>query len=129
MADLFARRFAAANGGAKDLYDVKRHVEQRGAHGALGSVAWFLHSLRGGPFTSHGCYPLFWLASDGETLSFEACKANAGRIARAIRNQDSSGWRVVACDVNWEDSSMHCAHTGKRIESAYAEDRAEQESL
>ncbi len=126
---LFARRFAATNGGAKDLYDVKRHVQLRGGHAPLGTVAWFIHSLRGGRYTSHGSYPLFWLASDGETLSFEACEANAGRIARSIRDGSNDGWRVVACDVNWEDPSMFCADTGERIESAYAEDRAAEGAL
>ena len=106
----------------KDLYDVKRHVELRGQHAPFGTVAWFLQTLRGGPYTSVGSYPLFWLASDGETLSFEACKANAVRIARSIRDGSNDGWRVVACDVNWEDPDMRCAHTGERIESAYAED-------
>ena len=122
MTDLFARRFAAADGGAKDLYDVKRHVESRGRHAPPGTVAWFLQSLRAGRYTSVGSYPLFWLASGGKTLSHDACKANAGRIARSIRDGSNDGWRVVACDVNWEDASMFCALTGERIESSYAED-------
>jgi hypothetical protein len=119
--DMFSRRFAAANGGAKDLYDVRRHVQQRGAHAEPGSVAWFLWTLRDGKYAS-GSYPKFWLVSDGETLSYAACLANCGTIARAIRDGSRDGWRVVACDVNWEDPAMFCADTGERIESAYSED-------
>jgi hypothetical protein len=84
------------------------------------TIREFLESLRDGKY-AHGGYPKFWLCSDGGELSYAACKANCGRIARAIRDQDSSGWRVVACDVNWEDADMRCAHTNERIESAYAE--------
>ncbi len=86
-----------------------------------GTVAWFMTTLRGGAYTSIGCYPLFWLCSDGETLSFEACRQNVWRIARSIRDGANDGWRVVACDVNWEDPEMFCADTNERIESAYAE--------
>ena len=88
------------------------------------TVRQFILSLRGGPFTSVGSYPVFWLTHDGETLSHEACMANCGRIARAIRDNLNDGWRVVGCDANWEDPEMFCADTGKRIESAYAEDDA-----
>lgn len=85
------------------------------------TVRDFIVSLREGKYSSVGSYPKFWLASDGETLSYEACRENCGRIARAIRDNDNTGWRVVACDANWEDPDMRCAHTGERIESAYAE--------
>lgn len=104
------------------------------------TVREFLASLREGPYTSLGSYPKFWLTDDGETLSYAACKANCGRIARAIRGDElradrdparfyssEPGWRVVACDANWEDPHMYCADTGERIESAYAEDQADTE--
>ncbi len=85
------------------------------------TVRQFLDSLRGGRFTSLGSYPKFWLTSDGGCLSSEACRSEVWTIARAIRDGDNSGWRVVACDVNWEDPEMFCDVTGERIESAYAE--------
>lgn len=90
------------------------------------TVREFLQSLREGRFTSLGSYPKFWLASDGGVLSYEACRANCGRIARAIRDASSDGWRVVACDINWEDPELYCDHTNERIASAYAEEKAEQ---
>lgn len=95
------------------------------------TVREFLESLREGPFTSIGCYPLYWATAAGDSLSHAACKANALRIARNIRLHErgkwsESEWRVWACDANWEDPAMFCADTGERIESAYGEDRAEQ---
>jgi hypothetical protein len=87
------------------------------------TVRQFLQSLRDGKYAWPGGYPKYWLASDGETLSYEACREQCMQIARAIRDNDNSGWRVVACDANWEDPAMYCAHTNERIESAYAEDQ------
>jgi hypothetical protein len=126
--DLFARRFTAANGGAKDLYSVRQHVRDRRRNAAApGTVAWLMGTL-GGPYTSHGAYPLFWLTSDGATLSYRAVLDNLMQIARAVRDDSNCGWRVVACDVNYEDPDMYCEHSGDRIESAYAEDQAASET-
>lgn len=106
----------------------KQYVRDRGQHAQPGSVAWFLQTLRDGPYTSLGSYPLYWLCSDGEALSHVACMEHAAEIARAIRDNDNSGWRVVAVGVNWEDPALYCGHTNDRIPSAYAEDLAERET-
>lgn len=86
----------------------------------------FIRTLREGPFTSVGSYPKYWLAADGGTLSHKACLENALQIGRAMRHgrggSDIEQWRVIGCDINWEDSDMRCAHTNERIESAYAEE-------
>lgn len=76
-------------------------------------------ALREGKYTSLGSYPIFFLTSDGEALSFDAVRENLWQIARAVRDHDNGGWRVVAYDVNWEDESLYCAHTGDQIECAY----------
>jgi hypothetical protein len=89
----------------------------------VNTVHEFLDILRTqNKFTSIGSYPTFFLMSDGETMSWEAVRENVWQIARAIRDRSRDGWRVVGYDVNWEDPEMYCAHTGERIESAYAED-------
>lgn len=85
----------------------------------------FARALRAGPYASLGCYPVYFVCSDGEALSFKAAKENARRICEAIRDRSNDGWRVIGADVNWEDSSLFCAHSGKQIESAYvAEEEA-----
>lgn len=91
----------------------------------IDTVREFITSLRNGPFTSVGSYPVYWLTADGATLSYAACKANCGQIARAIRDAklgrwSDKQWLVVGSDVNWEDNTMTCDDTGERIESAYA---------
>ncbi len=70
-----------------------------------------------------GGYPLYVLMADGEALSVEAARQEWRQIARdTIRKDYRSEWCAYAADINWEDASMYCAHTGKRIESAYAEE-------
>jgi len=76
--------------------------------------------LKAGPYTFPGCYPVYFVCADGEALSFEAARENASLITSALRDHwDKSGWRVIGLDVNWEDPSLTCAHTGKPIEAAY----------
>lgn len=86
------------------------------------TVRDLMRDLRSGPYTSVGCYPTFFLASDGEALGHKAVRENLGTIARAVRDGNRwGGWQVVGCDVNWEDPELYCSDTGERIESAYAE--------
>ena len=85
----------------------------------------FARALNSGPYAWPGGYPLFFITSDGEALSFEAAKKNGKLICQAIREKLRDGWRVEAADINWEDPELFCADSGKRIESAYAEPEAE----
>lgn len=88
------------------------------------ALSYIKDQLREGRFAWPGGYPKFFLCADGELLSFEAAYENFRRIAHAhmFPEYRDAQWTLVACDVNWEDGSMICAHSGKRIESAYAED-------
>ena len=79
-------------------------------------------ALRSGPFAWPGCYPLYFITSDGAALSFDAVRENLRSVIWSIRHGVNDGWRVVGCDVNWEDASLYCDHTGARIPSAYAEE-------
>lgn len=89
---------------------------------AIKTAADLKACLRHGPHAWPGGYPLYFICSDGEALSFDACRANVGNVLDSILKDCRDGWRVVAMDVNWEDSDLTCSHTGKRIESAYGED-------
>lgn len=131
MNKLSQHLFASSSG---ELYDTRvlrwsqkpplREVYRR-TYQAIETVAQFKATLRNGAFAWPGGYPLFLLTADGATLHFDCARKNARDIYSAIgdkRYGASSGWRVVACDVNWEDSEMQCAQCSKRIESAYSED-------
>lgn len=73
------------------------------------------------PYAWPGGYPRYFITSDGAALSFKAAEDNQTLIIDAIDNKSNDGWQVVGCDINWEDSSLYCDHTGERIESAYAD--------
>lgn len=87
------------------------------------SISDFRRDLQSGPWAWPGGYPVYFVMSDGEALSFKAARENRRLILEAIRDQDSSGWRVIGADINWEDTSLYCADSGERIPSAYGEDK------
>lgn len=89
-------------------------------HHSIETPAQFARTLNAGAHAWPGGYPLYFVTSDGCALSFESAKENARQICAAIREKSSDGWRVVGCEVNWEDATLTCEHSGKRIESAYA---------
>jgi len=78
-------------------------------------------ALRAGPYTQLGCYPRYFLADDGEALSFAAVRREFRQVLWAMRQRQNNGWRVVAVCINYEDADLTCAHTGERIPSAYAD--------
>ena len=82
------------------------------------------NALRSGPYAWPGGYPLYFIASDGEALSFAAVRENLRAVLDSMRNGIDDGWAVIGCEVNWEDPALFCAHSSARIESAYAEDLA-----
>ena len=89
----------------------------------INTVSDFRKAYKSGPFAWPGGYPMFFITADGAALSWDAAKQCRGEIIRAISSQDTrSGWCIAAADVNWEDESLYCDHTGKQIPSAYGDD-------
>lgn len=84
------------------------------------TISDFRRDMRNGAYAWPGGYPLYFVCHDGEPLSFVAAKANRRLILESLCDGTNDGWRVVGVDVNWEDGDLRCAHTGDRIESAYA---------
>lgn len=79
------------------------------------------NALRAGPYAWPGGYPVYFVADDGEALSFNAVRENYKLVLRAVREQATNGWSVIGVDINYEEQDLTCAHTGERIESAYGE--------
>ncbi len=86
----------------------------------INSISDFRRAMRNGPYAWPGCYPCYFITSDGAALSFEAAKKERRNILESIAHRLDDGWRVVAVEINWEDGQLTCDHTGERIESAYA---------
>ena len=86
------------------------------------TVSYFREIIDNGPYAWPGGYPLYFITSEGGALSFEAAEQNIENIEFSIREEVYDEWHIAAVDINWEDINLYCDHTGKRIESAYAED-------
>jgi hypothetical protein len=84
------------------------------------TISDFRRDMRYGAYAWPGGYQRFFLTDDGECLSLEAARENRRLILDSIANGHRDGWRIVGCDINWEDADMVCAHTGKPIPASYA---------
>ncbi len=95
-------------------------------HSRFYGLADLKATLRACAYTSIGCYPLYLITADGAALSFTSVRENWREVCSAmLANDRNSGWYIMACDVNYEDPSLYCEHSGERIPSAYAEDRSD----
>ena len=120
--------FFIADGG--ELFDTREanwstkplRANYRRHHRDINSVADLKACLRAGRFTDLGGYPLYFLTDDMNALSFESVRDNFRTIADSIATDLRDGWKVIACEINYEDGDLYCAHSDKRIPSAYAED-------
>jgi hypothetical protein len=117
--------------GSGNLYDTRNaawsHLPplRRGfkrTYAEIHNAAQYKATLRNGSRAWPGGYPLYFVASDGEALCFPCARKEARNVLQSILDQCDDGWRVIACEVNWEDSDLHCAHCSKQIESAYGAD-------
>ncbi len=88
-------------------------------HRNIDSVADLKATLRNGEHAWPGGYPMYFITSDGEALSFTTVRKEFQRIASSIRDKANDGWRVVGCDINYEDNDLVDSHTGEPIESAH----------
>jgi hypothetical protein len=83
------------------------------------SVQDFLNQLKQGPYSFPGGYPVYFITKDGGVLSFDSANEMKKEIVDAIKDGYEDQWVVVGADINWEDNSLYCDHSGEKIESAY----------
>jgi hypothetical protein len=102
-------------------HPIRRNYRQ--SHSVIETLADIKAALRAGEYTWPGAYPLFFVASDGEALSFESVRECWREVCRAhLDNDRFSGWHISGCDVNYEDADLTCAHSGEPIGCAYPPD-------
>jgi hypothetical protein len=78
-------------------------------------------TLRAGPYTWPGGYPMYFVMADGEALSFKAAREQLAELLAAFRSCDRHDqWRAVGVEINYEDPDLVCAHTNEPIEAAHA---------
>lgn len=81
-------------------------------------------ALRSGPYTWPGGYPIYFITTQGDALSFKAVYTGWRNVCEAhlVEGCDCNGWDVSAIDINWENAELRCAETNELIESAYGGD-------
>ena len=123
--DLPKHLFVGSDG---DLYDTRvghwsakepLRKDYRYTHRSIETVAQLKATLRAGEFAWPGGYQLYFLTDDGATLSFDGARSSLECCYDAIKTKSNNGWRIVGCDVNYEDDEMTCAHTGAKIPASY----------
>lgn len=86
------------------------------------TLAQLKAALRAGPYTWPGGYPVYFIASNGDPLSYESVLCQFGSIVETfLAKHKSSDWRISWMTVNYEDDDLRCAHSGELIECAYGE--------
>lgn len=91
------------------------------SHREIDSVADLKATLRAGETTDLGGYPLYFLASDCEALSFKAVRQELRNVMSALAQPAFvfNNWCVIGVEINYEDNDLFCTHTGIQIKSAY----------
>lgn len=79
--------------------------------------------IRNGKYAWPGGYPIYFVTYDGEALSYDTVKEHYKNVLYAMKYlRGFSGWDVQSCEVNWEDDTLRCCHSGEMIECAYGGD-------
>jgi hypothetical protein len=89
--------------------------------GTIKTTTQFKSTLRHGPYAWPGGYPLFFITSDCAALCFACARKEARNILDSIKHRLLDGWRIIACDINYENNDLYCDHCSKPIESAYGD--------
>jgi hypothetical protein len=93
----------------------------------IDTIAQLKATLRHGEYAWPGGYQMYFIAADGAPLSFDTVRKEWRNVLSSMwghaggMSVDDS-WRVVGCDINYEDNELYCAHTNERIPAAYEED-------
>lgn len=89
--------------------------------GTITTLAELKATLRYGPFAWPGGYPIYLVTTDGAALCFECARKEFRQIVWDFQHKASTGWRVCASTINYEDQDLQCEHCNKRIDPAYGE--------
>ena len=84
------------------------NIVQRDSDGELPKYAW------------PGGYSLFYILADCAALCSDCANRRNGSIA-SMNDETDKHWRIVAYDINYEDTSLYCEHCNAIIPAAYAD--------
>ncbi len=72
------------------------------------------------PYAWPGGYPIFAITADYGCLCKKCVEDELSLIEKADEDSDQQ-WQLLALEINWEDSDLHCDNCGNQIESAYGD--------
>ncbi len=103
----------------------------RRTHAQVTNVADLKATLRAGEFAWPGGYQMFFVNRRGEALSFEGVRAHLAEVIEDMQSHAGAGLTgvgsIVACEINYEDTSLYCELTGKDIPAAYEPDEEDED--
>jgi hypothetical protein len=81
------------------------------------TVSELKSTIRAGKYSFPGGYAVYFVTSDGSTLSHDTVRKEFRRVADSIRSKANDGWRVVGigctCD---DDETPICEHSGSPVD-------------
>ena len=87
----------------------------------INSLSQVKATIRAGSVTWPGCYPLYFITSDGAALCFDCARKEFRQVAYDYLNNCRTGWRIEGCQINYEENNLTCDHCSQQIESAHGE--------
>lgn len=106
-------------------FDVPLRKNYEKTFSRITNTSQFKATLRAGASTDLGGYPLFLITSDGAALDFQCARKEARKILYSIKNKLTDGWRIIGCEIAYEDARLYCDHCNQKIEPAYDKEEAE----
>ena len=85
--------------------------------GSLGSKLIPLR-LRWPSYAWPGGHEIHYIVKDGGVLCYQCANEHLDRTL----DEDDDEFFVVAQEINYEDSTLHCDHCGRDIQPAYGDD-------
>ncbi len=78
-------------------------------------------AIRNGQYAWPGGYQMYLVCDDGAAMCFECARKDIRQILPAIQHNERNGWRVIATEINYEDSDLYCEGCSEKIPAAYGD--------
>jgi hypothetical protein len=78
-------------------------------------------TLRNGEFAWPGGYQMYLITNDGQAMCFKCAIKNFRLVVSDWLSNCDTGWKIVGCEINYEDQDCICCNCNKQIPAAYSE--------
>jgi hypothetical protein len=111
-----------------NLYDTRKEAwhkrpplrsNYRHTHRHISSAADLKATLRAGQYAWPGGYQMYFISNDGYAVSFNGVLSDFRTQLAQVKGKALN--RIVAVDINYEDTDLYCDITGELIPASYGE--------